>query len=96
MARVEHTGISDEERIYQILENEGYFNIFTWQDSAGTRYREHTHPHDEVRWIISGELHITENGVTLRLHPGDKMSSRADIPHSAYVPEDVRYVCGSR
>ncbi|WP_353662690.1 cupin domain-containing protein [Hydrogenimonas sp. SS33] len=96
MAKVVHTGITDETEIRRILEKEGYFNIFRWCDSAGTRYAEHTHPHDEVRWILSGTLHIMEMGATLELQSGDRMESEADTPHSAYAPEEVCYICGSR
>ncbi|WP_456452815.1 cupin domain-containing protein [Hydrogenimonas sp.] len=96
MATVVHTGITDEKTIRETLEKEGYFNIFRWCDAAGTRYPEHTHPHDEVRWILSGRLFIIEEGATLDLGPGDRMESEADTPHSAFVPEDVCYICASR
>ncbi|WP_457597513.1 cupin domain-containing protein [Hydrogenimonas sp.] len=96
MATVTHTGLTDEGKIYDILREEGYFNLFTWRDSAGTRYGIHTHPHHEVRWVLSGRLVIVEEGVELELGPGDRMESEANTPHSAYVPEEVVYVCGSR
>ena len=96
MARVIHTGITDEEIIRKILESEGYFNIFRWCDRAGTRYPVHTHSHNEVRWILSGVLVIEEGSAVLELHPGDRMESDAGVPHSARVPEDVCYLCGSR
>ena len=96
MAELFRTGVTDEAEIYRILSDEGYFNIFTWQDSAGTRYGTHTHPHHEVRWILSGRLQIEEGGRVLTLGPGDRMESEPDTPHSAYATTDVRYVCGSR
>lgn len=96
MATVERTGITDEAEIRSTLEEEGWFNIFRWCDAAGTRYAEHTHPYHEVRWILSGHLQIVENGVTLDLLPGDRMESEANVPHSAYVPEDVCYICASK
>ena len=96
MAQVFHTGMTDEYAIRRKLEEEGYFNIFKWCDGAGTRYGTHTHPHHEVRWILSGELQITEGDTTLALRPGDRMESEPETPHSAYAPEDVCYVCGSR
>ncbi|WP_201353297.1 cupin domain-containing protein [Hydrogenimonas urashimensis] len=96
MAVAIHTGIMDEQVIRETLEKEGYFKIFKWCDSAGTHYGEHTHPHHEVRWILSGRLRIVEKGETLELMPGDRMESDADTPHSAYAPVDVCYICGSR
>ncbi|WP_457594438.1 cupin domain-containing protein [Hydrogenimonas sp.] len=96
MAKVERTGITDKKRIEEILKSEGCFDIFVWSDHAGTRYGEHTHPHDEVRWVLSGALQIIEKGRTITLSAGDRLDSEANTPHSAYVPEDVAYVCASK
>ncbi len=96
MSEVKHTSITDEKRIEEILKSEGYFNIFVWHDRAGTRYEEHTHPYDEVRWVVSGTLQIMESGSTITLNAGDRLESEADTPHSAYVPEDVTYICASK
>ncbi len=96
MAEVFHTKITDEKKIVEILEKEGYFNIFKWCDREGTSYPVHTHPYNEVRWILEGELHIKENGVLLKLLPGDRMESEAEVPHSAYAAKDVCYICGSK
>jgi quercetin dioxygenase-like cupin family protein len=96
MAKVFHTGITDEALIRKRLAKEGYSDIFRWCDREGTRYPVHTHPHDEVRWILSGVLVIEEEGTVLELRPGDRMESEAGRPHSAWVPEDVCYLCGSR
>ena len=96
MASIRHTGIVDVDEIFAVLEAEGYFNLFVWQDAAGTAYPEHIHPHDEVRWMVSGRLRIVENGAAIELGPGDRMQSDARVPHSAFVPETARYVCGSR
>ncbi|WP_292661435.1 cupin domain-containing protein [Nitratifractor sp.] len=93
---VDHTGINDEAVIRKALEDEGYFNIFRWCDAAGTRYGEHTHPHSEVRWVLSGTLQITEEGHTLTLRPGDRLESPPETLHSAYIPEDCCYLCASR
>jgi len=96
VATYEKTGIVDEKMIVEILKKEGCFNIFKWRDSAGTRYAEHSHPYDEVRWVLSGTLEITESGKTIRLEPGDKLCSEAGVAHTAFVPEDVVYICGSK
>ena len=96
MNRILHSGITDEKEIRSVLEREGYFNIFRWCDPAGTRYAEHTHPHHEVRWILSGTLQIIENGTVHTLHPGDRLESPPETLHSANVPEDCCYICGSR
>ncbi|MRI58955.1 MAG: cupin domain-containing protein [Epsilonproteobacteria bacterium] len=96
MAKILKTDITDENLMKKTLQEEGFFNIFTWHDRAGTKYPEHTHPHYEVRWIVDGVLVIEENGKRIELHPGDRMESLPNTPHSAYCPTDVTYVCGSR
>jgi len=96
MAKVFHTGVSDEGKIRETLRQEGFFNVFKWCDRAGTRYPTHTHPHYEVRWILSGRLVIEEGGTAVELKPGDRMESEPDTPHSAYAPEEVCYICGNR
>jgi quercetin dioxygenase-like cupin family protein len=96
MATVTHTGIVEEEAIRQILREEGYFDIFRWCDGPGSRYPVHTHPHNEVRWILSGRLWIEEEGTVLELGPGDRMESEAGVPHSAWSEEGACYLCGSK
>ncbi len=95
MAKVIRTGITDEETIKEILQKEGFFNIFLWFDPKGQTYPIHTHPHYEVRWIVDGKLLIREDQ-ELILGPGDRMESLPDTPHSAEAIEDVTYICGSR
>ena len=96
MAKVIKTNITDENKIINILKEEGYFNIFKWCDKKGTSYPLHTHPYNEVRWIINGELEIIENNTSFYLKPGDRMESVANTPHSAYAISDVCYICGSK
>ncbi len=96
MVKVEATGITDPKTIEEILQKEGFFNIFLWHDSANTSYPPHTHPHYEVRWIVEGELVIEQDGKRYHLKPGDRMESEPNTLHSAYAPKDVSYICGSR
>ncbi len=96
MAKVIHTDVTDESKIYETLRKEGFFNIFTWHDAKDTRYPVHTHPHYEVRWVIEGTLVIIEDGQELQLHPGDRLESLPHTPHAAYTPTGVTYVCASR
>lgn len=96
MAKVFHTGITDEKQIKKTLQEEGFSNIFTWTDSQGTHYPTHTHPHYEVRWIVDGTLQIEEDGNIIELNPGDRIESEPNTPHAAYAPTTVTYVCASR
>ncbi len=96
MAKVIKTDITEESIIYETLQKEGFFNIFTWTDPKNSKYPLHTHPYYEVRWVIEGELIIVENGKEIVLKPGDRYESPPNTPHSAYSEIGAKYVCASR
>jgi quercetin dioxygenase-like cupin family protein len=43
----------------------------------------HTHPHEQVTSVITGELELTVNGKTTTLTPGQAMVLPPMVPHSA-------------
>ncbi len=96
MNEVTHTGITNEKEIFEILEKEGYKNIFKWFDPKDTRYPTHTHPYREVRWVLKGELILKTKDKEIVLKPGDKLVSPPLTPHSAYTTEDTYYICASK
>lgn len=82
--------------IVKILTGEGLFNIFKWSDPPGSRYPWHTHPHDEVRWVLEGSILIgIQNGEVI-LRAGDRLDVKANTKHWAKTDEGVSYVCGSK
>ncbi len=78
------------------LRKEG-FDVYVWEDAPLTHYGEHTHPEDEVRWVVRGSLTIGfPGGGSQTLGPGDRLDVPAGTVHWARVgPGGVRYVCGS-
>lgn len=94
--KVVHTGITDPDKIKKVLEEEGYFNIFSWCDSPGSFYDWHTHPYEEVRWVYEGEVVMgTEYGEVI-LKPGDRLDLPAGTKHWAKSKNGVCYICGSK
>jgi len=94
--RLQHTGKTSIEEIVKQLEQEGYTNIFTWCDEAGSFYDWHTHPYQEVRWIYEGEILMgTEEGEVV-LKAGDRLDLPAGTRHWAKTETGVCYVCGSK
>lgn len=94
--KVVHTGITNPEEIKKILEKEGYFNIFSWCDGAGSFYDWHTHPYEEVRWVYEGEVIMgTEEGEVI-LKAGDRLDLPAGTRHWAKSKNGVCYICGSK
>jgi len=94
--KIENTDITNVSEIKQILEREGYSNIFTWCDGAGSFYDWHTHPYEEVRWVYEGEIVIgTEEGEII-LKAGDRLDLPPGAKHWAKTEKGVCYVCGSK
>ncbi|WP_461828560.1 cupin domain-containing protein [Aquifex sp.] len=93
--KVERTGITDREKIYEILKKEG-FSVYEWSDPPGTYYPTHTHPDREVRWVIEGEVVIGAEGKEIVLREGDRIELEPETPHWAKTEKGVRYICGSK
>ena len=55
--------------------------------------KNHSHPFDEVRVIISGELIIDISGNRLLLRPGDKIVIPSNTKHSKEVDGEKECLC---
>jgi len=57
----------------------------------------HTHPFDEVRWVLKGEITIGTEDEVITLKAGDRLNVPAGARHWAKVgDEGVVYICGSK
>ena len=84
------------DEVVRALTEEGCFNIFEWSDPPGSEYGWHTHPHNEVRWVLKGSILIgTDNGDVV-LNPGDRLNVTANTRHWAKSDEGVTYICASQ
>ena len=86
----------DIKKLIKDLENEGYKNIFIWSDMKGTYYDWHTHPYEEIRIMIEGEMIINTKDNTYHLKKGDILKVKAGEEHNAEVLEDSKYICASK
>jgi len=94
---VEKTGIRDVKEAMKRLKEEGYTNIYTWEDPPNAYYNWHTHPYEEVRWVLKGEITIGTKEKVYKLKSGDKLKVPAGTKHWAKVGEEgVVYLCGSK
>jgi quercetin dioxygenase-like cupin family protein len=73
-------GISDRMMVVEIM--------FT----RGARVPEHDHHHDQVGYVVRGQLELTVAGETRTLHPGDSYAVNGGIRHSAYAPQETLLV----
>ena len=87
----------DRISIEMVLEREGC-TVVDWQDAAGTHYKAHAHPHDEVIAVIEGRIDFVTDGKRHILEPGKILYLPAGTTHTADVPKygDVRYLIGSK
>ena len=54
---------------------------------CGVVIPEHSHPHDQAGYVVSGRVRITVDGNSLELGPGDSYCAPSGAPHSARALE---------
>ncbi len=101
MYKLINTQNTDPNSIKNALINEGYDDIYTWQDSPGTFYDWHTHPNYEIRWVYQGEVIIgikdnNQQVMELNLKPGDRLEIPPNTLHYAETKTGVKYICASK
>ena len=57
-----------------------------FRSDPGVNIPSHSHPHDQVGYVVSGEIHITIDGETTVCKVGDSYAIPGDMLHSAYFP----------
>lgn len=60
--------------------------ICEFRAGAGVKLPEHNHPHQQVGYVVSGEIEITIDGVPNACKPGDSYVIPGGVMHSAYFP----------
>ena len=51
--------------------------------AAGAELAAHAHPHEQVTYVIAGELRLTVGDKTLLLKPGDSVCVPPNVAHAA-------------
>jgi quercetin dioxygenase-like cupin family protein len=52
----------------------------------------HTHPHDQIVYVVQGHIQVTSQGNSFELRTGDTFVIRGGVEHGAYAIEDSRVV----
>lgn len=78
------------------LKAAGYSDLYEWYDPPGTSYCWHTHPEDEARLVLEGEITIGTEDRIFELRAGDLLEVKAGTKHWAKTEKGVRYLCGSK
>ena len=74
-------------------------DYYRWSDNPRATYSWHTHPHAEVRWVVSGSIKMgLRGGKEIVLNPGDRLDLPANTEHWAEVVSNVPvvYLCASK
>ncbi|OPY50786.1 MAG: Cupin domain protein [Methanosaeta sp. PtaU1.Bin112] len=53
----------------------------------GVEIPNHSHPHDQAGYVVSGKIRITVDGKSCDLGAGDSYSASPNVPHSALALE---------
>ena len=85
-----------KEKIINELKEKGYKNIFIWSDSKGSYYDWHSHPYNEIRYVLKGKMEINTKDKSIILTPGSIAEVKAGEFHEAYILEDCEYICASK
>jgi quercetin dioxygenase-like cupin family protein len=57
--------------------------------SQGTTLPEHSHPHEQISYLVSGELELQVGDERHVLRPGDSLLLPGGVRHSALALQDV-------
>jgi len=62
--------------------------------AQGGRVPEHSHPHEQTGYLVSGRVRFLVGGETFEAGPGDSWCLPGSVPHAADVLEDSVMVEG--
>jgi quercetin dioxygenase-like cupin family protein len=86
-----------DKELEERLREEGFSNIFVWQDRPNAFYPDHTHPGVTAHIVLEGEITVTCHGVTKTYKAGDRLDVPKETVHSAKIgPKGCRYVIGEK
>jgi quercetin dioxygenase-like cupin family protein len=60
--------------------------------AKGTGAAEHTHPHEQVVYVMSGMLRVTAEGKVGELKPGMAFHILPNVPHKTEALEDTQVI----
>ena len=79
------------------LSNEGFLDIYIWQDSPNRVYPDHMHPTITAHIILEGDMEVTMHNKTVHYKPGDRFDVPANVVHAAKMgPEGCKYLIGEK
>jgi quercetin dioxygenase-like cupin family protein len=85
----------DEQQLTKQLLDEGFDDVYVWEDGPNLYYPEHRHPGVSAHIILEGEMTITLDGQEHTYKPGERFDVPAKTGHTARMgPEGCKYLVG--
>jgi quercetin dioxygenase-like cupin family protein len=60
--------------------------VVEFRSEAGVKIPVHSHPHQQVGYVVSGRIEIAVEGVTTVCGPGDSYAIPGGVEHGALFP----------
>ena len=83
--------------IRDILQAEGYLDVYDWYDSPEFEYHHHAHVGESVVWVIDGSMDLGLPDERIRVSAGQRYEIPAGMLHSATMgPTGCSYIVGEK
>jgi quercetin dioxygenase-like cupin family protein len=63
-----------------------------WNIKAGTHVAAHSHPHEQMLWMLKGKMDFRIGSERRIVNPGDVAVIRGGVEHEGWCQEDVQVV----
>jgi quercetin dioxygenase-like cupin family protein len=63
-------------------------NLTRFHLKKGSRLPDHSHPHEQTGFLVSGKMRLVIDSKEFLVEPGDTWCIKADIAHHAQILED--------
>ncbi|HLI93321.1 MAG TPA: cupin domain-containing protein [Puia sp.] len=63
-----------------------------WEIKKGSRLVEHSHHHEQITFVLEGELEMIIGGEKYLMKAGATHAIPSNVPHSAFAHTDVKVI----
>ena len=71
----------------RVLANSDAMMVVEFTFAKGVEVPQHTHPHEQVGYVVSGHMRMTIGEQTAECNSGDSYHASPDVPHSGVALE---------
>jgi quercetin dioxygenase-like cupin family protein len=71
----------------RVLASSDVMMLIEFTFEKGVEVPEHTHPHDQVGYVVAGRMRMVVGKETMECGPGDSYHAPPDVPHAGSALE---------